>query len=257
MVLNRVGEVSYRLALPAGVRMHDTFHVSLLRPFKRSKDFAEREVPQGGYLPTMTEADRQLCDLHGFVDFRRADGVPQYQVHWVGEWGDKSLTWEPVRRLQIDLGTELFGMLEKAYRDGAPPALPLATQGSPGGSVPRARRTLPARDPQAEPEQEFTVRAFVDTRRSRGGVLEYLVHWDGDFPAGIGPDKSHCWVPAHALREDLDPASFARFVEELAKRKNDAQPGRARRPGRTAAGSGTPTVPAPAPARRSPRFKPA
>ncbi len=76
MVLSRVGEVSYRLALPAGVRMHDTFHASLLRPFKRSERFAERGVPFGGYLPTMTEADRQLCELHGFVDFRRVDGVP-------------------------------------------------------------------------------------------------------------------------------------------------------------------------------------
>ena len=254
MVLSRFGEVSYRLALPAGVRMHDTFHASLLRPFKRSETFAGREVPQGGYLPTMTEADRQLCDLHGFVDFRRVDGVPQYQVHWVGEWGDKSLTWEPARRLQIDLGKELFGRLERAYRDGAPPALPLATQGNPGRAVPRARRTLPARDPQAEPEEEFTVRAFVDTRRSRGGVLEYLVHWDGDFPAGIGPDKSHCWVPAHTLRVDLDPASLARFVEELAQRNAKVQPGPvpARRPGRKVAAGSAPS--ASAHARRSPRL---
>ena len=137
MVLDRVGAVSYRLALPAGVRMHDTFHASLLRPFKRSERFSERELPPAGYLPTLTEADRQLCNLHSFVDFRRIDGVPQYQVHWVGEWGDKTLTWEPARRLQADLGKALFDQLVQAYQDGAPPALPLVVPGSPAGTVHR------------------------------------------------------------------------------------------------------------------------
>ena len=260
MVLDRVGAVSYRLALPAGVRMHDTFHASLLRPFKRSERFSERELPPAGYLPTLTEADRQLCNLHSFVDFRRIDGVPQYQVHWVGEWGDKTLTWEPARRLQADLGKALFDQLVQAYQDGARPALPLVAPGSPAGTVPSARRTLPVQDPQAEPEEEFKVRAFTDTRRSRGGVLQYLVEWDGEFPKGIGPDKSHCWVPAHTLREDLDPDSFARYVEELAQRK--AEPGAtprgggkaaAARGGKAAAAGKARTVPAPV--RRSPRLR--
>ena len=236
------------------------FHASLLRPFKRSERFSERELPPAGYLPTLTEADRQLCNLHSFVDFRRIDGVPQYQVHWVGEWGDKTLTWEPARRLQADLGKALFDQLVQAYQDGAPPALPLVAPGSPAGTVPSARRTLPVQDPQAEPEEEFKVRAFTDTRRSRGGVLQYLVEWDGEFRKGIGPDKSHCWVPAHTLREDLDPDSFARYVEELAQRK--AEPGAAprgggkaaaARGGKAAAAGKARTVPAPV--RRSPRLR--
>ena len=136
MVLDRVGEVSYRLALPAGVRMHDTFHASLLRPYKRSEQFPGREVPQGGYLPTMTDADRKLWNLHGFAGFRRVQGVPHYQVHWVGEWGERTLTWEPARRLEIDLGKELFAELVQSYRDGAPPALPLTEQASPGRTEP-------------------------------------------------------------------------------------------------------------------------
>ena len=48
------GNGVHRLALPAGVRMHDIFHASLLRPFKRSERFSERELPPAGYLPTLT-----------------------------------------------------------------------------------------------------------------------------------------------------------------------------------------------------------
>ena len=200
MVLSRVGEVSYRLALPTGVRMHDTFHASLLRPYKRSTRFAGREVPQGGFLPTMTEADRQLCSLLGFVDFCREDGVPQYQVHWVGEWGAEALTWEPARRLQTDLGPELFARLVKAYEDGAPPALPLAEPGSAGQAVPTARRTLPAADPQAEPVEEFPVLAFTNERRLRG-VRQFLVHWGGQPPSRHWSGQiSLLGASAHAAR---------------------------------------------------------
>ena len=96
------------------------------------------------------------------------------------------------------------------------------------------------------------MRAFTGARRTQSGVLEYLVHWEGDFEPGIGPDKSHCWVPAHTLRADLDPDTFARLVGALSQSKAGEPSGAARRRSRNGAvAAGVPS--APASRRRSPR----
>jgi hypothetical protein len=61
-------------------------------------------------------------------------------------------------------------------------------------------------------EEHFLVEAFLDSRGS-GARRRFLVQW-----AGYAADHN-LWVPASHLRQDLDPATFARLEADLAVRR--------------------------------------
>ncbi|VFR00859.1 unnamed protein product [Cuscuta campestris] len=97
-VIERIGPVAYRLRLPDGCRIHDVFHVSLLRPFVSG----HQQLPSPS-LPADLLRGREVA-VPLSVGMRRTvldNGKLQEQclVRWSDDGGALT-TWEPIEHLR-------------------------------------------------------------------------------------------------------------------------------------------------------------
>ncbi|CAN6360863.1 unnamed protein product [Urochloa humidicola] len=87
-IVDMINPVAARLALPAGARVHDVFHVGLLKKFVGDPPAAPPALPplhHGAALPVPERA----------VRMRMARGIRQVLIRWVGEPASAA-TWEDV-----------------------------------------------------------------------------------------------------------------------------------------------------------------
>jgi hypothetical protein len=97
--------VTYRLQLPEGARLHDVFHVGLLKQF-------HGEPPRGPPpLPPM-ELGRFLPVPHQVLRAQLRRGVWHVLIHWAGSSPDEA-TWEPLEQFKasypaVQLEDKLF-----------------------------------------------------------------------------------------------------------------------------------------------------
>ncbi|KAJ1603217.1 hypothetical protein NDA14_004779 [Ustilago hordei] len=93
-VQERVGRRAYRITLPANLRVHDVFHVSMLEPARTSS------LPQRAEQPTMPPLPDEDLDfeVEALIDKRSYNGTTEYKVLWRG-YSEEAASWEPVENL--------------------------------------------------------------------------------------------------------------------------------------------------------------
>jgi len=118
-ILERIGAVAYKLELPAGARIHDVFHVGVLKPFRGTPPANTPHLPplqDGRLLPQPKRVLR--------ASLRR--GAWHVLVQWAGMSSGEA-TWEPVDSFRSEYPTfqledELFSeeardvMVGKVYQ---------------------------------------------------------------------------------------------------------------------------------------------
>ncbi len=91
-VVERIGTLAYRLELPASMRIHPVFHVSLLQPYREDGRVQPPPLPFYVGKQLAYTADRILD--HKAVRRGRRKNMKEFLVRWEG-YGPEHDTWEP------------------------------------------------------------------------------------------------------------------------------------------------------------------
>ena len=120
-VMKRVNPVAYKLELPPTLRIHDVFHVSLLKPYRSD---GRTQPPPFSFIMDGEEyfrVERIVSHRVRMVTTRKATKnrpkvqkpVLEYLIKWEG-YSDIHNTWEPEHILREDTLTE---RILEAYKD--------------------------------------------------------------------------------------------------------------------------------------------
>jgi hypothetical protein len=90
--MERVGDVAYKLQLLAGAKIHDVFHVGLL------KKFSGEPPLESGSLPPIRHG-RACPELAAVLKSRLAHGRHELLVSWKGQ-AAASATWMDLEEFQ-------------------------------------------------------------------------------------------------------------------------------------------------------------
>ncbi|TPX33665.1 hypothetical protein SeLEV6574_g08355, partial [Synchytrium endobioticum] len=92
LIKRKRNNVAYEIELPHNVRIHNVFHISLLKPYIRPKD-PTRQLPKP--LPLRIKEDERFI-IENILDVRRRRKGWKYLIKWEG-YGEEDNTWESRR----------------------------------------------------------------------------------------------------------------------------------------------------------------
>jgi len=107
-IVERIGEVAYRLLLPAGARIHGVFHVGVLKPFHGSPPSTTPALPPLHQGRRLLQPDQVLR-----AQLRR--GVWHVLIKWAG-LTQAEATWEPLEDFRAEFPT--FQLEDKLFAEG-------------------------------------------------------------------------------------------------------------------------------------------
>ena len=93
-IVEQVNNVAYRLELPASVRLHPVFHVSLLEPYEANTIPGRVPPPP----PPLEVDDHEEFEVREILDSRISRHKLYYLVDWEG-YSPSDRTWEPAENL--------------------------------------------------------------------------------------------------------------------------------------------------------------
>jgi hypothetical protein len=120
LVVSKVGEVAYRLALPTTAKIHDVFHVSMLKPFKGTPPVVAPDLPAD--VSYLSSESAQLVP-YSILAQRFLQGHRQFLIQWTGQDIEEA-TWEDAlefRRAHPDFKLEDKLVVEGGSIDMAQP----------------------------------------------------------------------------------------------------------------------------------------
>ncbi|XP_042027672.1 uncharacterized protein LOC121774837 [Salvia splendens] len=96
-VLERIGQVAYRLQLPEGSHVHNVYHVGLLKPFVENDTWVRTEVP--ALFARGKPVARPVEVLDRRTVWRKGAAIEEVQLSWLDNSGENP-TWEPLDAVQ-------------------------------------------------------------------------------------------------------------------------------------------------------------
>jgi len=139
-ILARIGTSAYKLDLPASMRIHNTFHISLLELYNDNKLPSQRSEPP---LPIINEGEPEY-ELKEIIDSRLHYNKLQYRAKWIGYSPEHDKTWYPAENF------ENAGLAKRNFHSGYPNKPNLdQTRGT--GEWRRARLSIANTEPGRSP----------------------------------------------------------------------------------------------------------